>query len=329
MNLQRKNLQETLRQIQETDLLTGFYTRAKYLQRFQLLEENMPSPLGVLFIHINDLKKINMDEGFMKGDRRIKHVSDVLESYFDLDFYRVSGNKIVAFYPFVDKRSFENEMREFQNYLLEKEEITFTVGHAWVEKNYKLLDVIHHAERLMYMNKQKYYKDNVSNVKDSSIALKELLTHIDNQDFEVYLQPQVYLKDNSLHGAESLIRLYDKEKGRMIPPDQFISRYEKNLIIRHIDIYVIEQVCQILACWIRDGKEIPISVNISRITLLEHGIIDQIVNICEKYNIPHHLLGIETQEQADMLLANHCLLGQGYLYSRPISVREFQEIYIA
>lgn len=420
VNLNHVNLKDTLQQIQEVDLLTGFYTRSQYLQKLEELDRKPVKQLGVIFAHINDLNQLNMEWGFARGDANVKHAACVLQKYFPIEFYRISGNKFVGFYTEIDRETFDSEVFEFQNYLMQSDEQTFTVGHAWAQNRYKLLKLINNAERLMYVNKQKHYRVDTSDIKVSSMLLQELLTHLQRKEFEIYLQPQVYLDDTSLHGAEALIRLFDRENQEIIPPDQFIPQYEKSLIIRHIDFFVIETVCELLSQWMVIDKEIPISVNLSRITLLEHGIVDTISEICDKYRVPHRLLvieiteqmdlieigalsslvkqlqgkgfktslddfgcaysnivtlaqvevdevkidkslmdrvivdkknevivknilemcqelngietlaeGIETQEQADLLVKYRCLLGQGYLYSPPIPIEQFYSKYIA
>ncbi len=72
-------------------------------------------------------------------------------------------------------------------------------------------------------------------------------------------------------------------------------------IIRHVDMFVIESVCKLLKTWISEGKEIPISVNLSRVTLQEYGIVDSIVEICDRYQIPHHLLVVEVTERIGLI----------------------------
>lgn len=60
---------------------------------------------------------------------------------------------------------------------------------------------------------------------------------------------------------------------------------------------MVKQICDLLSQWKKINKAIPISVNLSRITLLEHGLVDTIAKICDKYHIPHELLIIEVTEQ--------------------------------
>lgn len=44
---------------------------------------------------------------------------------------------------------------------------------------------------------------------------------LDNNEFVVYLQPKVNLKNNNIVGAEALVRWQDPDRG-LIPPNDFI-----------------------------------------------------------------------------------------------------------
>lgn len=49
---------------------------------------------------------------------------------------------------------------------------------------------------------------------------------LDNNEFVVYLQPKVNLKNNNIVGAEALVRWQDPDRG-LIPPNDFIPFLKK------------------------------------------------------------------------------------------------------
>lgn len=51
---------------------------------------------------------------------------------------------------------------------------------------------------------------------------------LEKREFEVYYQPLYRVKDNSIIGAEALVRW--NNKGTLIPPKEFISVFEKNFL---------------------------------------------------------------------------------------------------
>lgn len=57
------------------------------------------------------------------------------------------------------------------------------------------------------------------------------------------------------------------------------------------------------------------------------AIIQSIVDICRRMDIQLIAEGVETQEQADTLLKLGCASAQGFLYSRPVPVEEFEQAF--
>lgn len=57
--------------------------------------------------------------------------------------------------------------------------------------------------------------------------------------------------------------------------------------------------------------------------------IRDIVRVCEKCNMHLVAEGVETQTQADILIEDGCFCAQGYYYSRPVSVAEFEQKYFS
>lgn len=66
---------------------------------------------------------------------------------------------------------------------------------------------------------------------------------MESGEFKVYMQPKVNIqKNNLLSGAEVLVRWLSPERG-LIPPDRFISLFEKNGRIVVLDRYMFRQTC--------------------------------------------------------------------------------------
>ena len=103
-------------------------------------------------------------------------------------------------------------------------------------------------------------------------------------------------KTGEICGAEALVRYYDQEKGT-IPPSRFLPYIEKAGLIRYIDLFVLRDVCRLLRQWMACGREpLPISLNFSRATILEPGILEETNRIVESFGIPKQLLEIEVTE---------------------------------
>ncbi len=304
-DISKSEMQSTLQQLNETDLLTGFYSRSIYSQKVDSLRQNPPKTLGIAFANVNGVKKINSEFGLAKGDSYIKKAAQMIQNHFDADFYRISGDEFIAFFPDVDKDTFESQIIALQEKLKSDEYNFFALGHAWHGGRIDTEELIKIADTVMYINKQEYYHSSERSFQDiTDTTLSDLLSYLANDEFMIYLQPQVLLKDGSLYGAEALIRRFDKTNQKMVFPDQFISLYEKKSVIRHVDIFVVEQVCKLLVEWEKIGKAIPISVNLSRVTLQEYGIVDTIARICDRFHVNRQLLVIEVTERVGLIENN-------------------------
>ena len=101
----------------------------------------------------------------------------------------------------------------------------------------------------MYNDKKRFYQghhatsryrhsnDMLSFLTDPDI-LKE---SIRNHQFKVYLQPKINVSQETLCGAEALVRYQDKD-GIIVSPDKFIPILENTYLISKIDFYVFEPV---------------------------------------------------------------------------------------
>lgn len=118
---------------------------------------------------------------------------------------------------------------------------------------------------------------------------------LDNEDIRVYFQPKVSLKDYELIGAEALSRWFIN--GEMLPPDSFIPILEETTRICELDFYVLDHVCKSIQNWIRHGvKPVKVSVNFSRRHLSNKNLVNHIVQVLDKYEVPHQYIEIELTE---------------------------------
>ena len=105
-------------------------------------------------------------------------------------------------------------------------------------------------------------------------------------------QPKYGLSDNQIAGAEALVRWKHPERG-MISPGEFIPVFERNGFITKLDYYVWEQTCIQLRKWMDEGKNpLPISVNLSRVSLYNKDIVNVICNLVDSYRIPRRLFPV-------------------------------------
>ena len=116
-----------------------------------------------------------------------------------------------------------------------------------------------------------------------------------NEDIHIFFQPKVSLKDYDLIGAEALSRWF--VNGEILPPDSFIPILEETTRICELDFYVLDHVCKSIQSWIQHGvKPVKVSVNFSRRHLSNKNLVHDIVQVLDKYGVPHQYIEVELTE---------------------------------
>ncbi|MCR5435702.1 MAG: EAL domain-containing protein [Treponema sp.] len=125
---------------------------------------------------------------------------------------------------------------------------------------------------------------------------KAIHAAIQDQSFEVYMQPIYDLKSKTFTGAESLLRLKD-ENGNFIPPSLFIPDAEKDGSIIKLGEISIRKTCEYIKRGNLVNKGIKkVNINLSIIQCMQDNIVEQIINILDEYQIPPTMIRFEITE---------------------------------
>ncbi len=295
--LEKTVLINKLNQLSYEDGLTKLRNRNSYAALLERFEQDTPHSLGIMYLDINGLKEVNDKQGHAEGDKLILSMSRILLAVFGKDAYRLGGDEFIVMQENVSQEEFQNRAKELHERVDEVTELSVSTGVIWNEDCQNVAQQIEQADNLMYNTKLQYYKNNSQNAKYRTILLNSLRADIESKKFFVVLQPQFYLHNRELGGAEALIR----KKGladTMESPSEFIPLYEKLEIIHYLDTFVFESICEALNTWRENGYDIDlsISVNISRCTLQQEGIVQEFQDICKKYDIAPYRIVIEITE---------------------------------
>ncbi|MBR1675208.1 MAG: GGDEF domain-containing protein [Eubacterium sp.] len=148
---------------------------------------------------------------------------------------------------------------------------------------------------IIYDDKMKNEKDRVKKVQG------EFRKGLEKEEFLVYYQPKVDILTRKLKGAEALCRWL--KKGHIVPPMDFIPILEINNDICDLDFYMLDHVCRDIRRWLDEGREVVrISVNMSRKHLVDVDLLEHIMEIIDRNNVPHEYIEIElTETTTDVL----------------------------
>ena len=126
---------------------------------------------------------------------------------------------------------------------------------------------------------------------------RELIAAVKNgfRGFQVYYQPIVE-GNGTICGAEALIRWRHSDHG-YISPAEFIPIAESSGYIRYIDQWMLYNVSRRLGKWYHNGGlQVTISLNISPTQFYQPGLIGNIDNLLQTYDLPPGALKIEVTE---------------------------------
>ncbi len=126
--------------------------------------------------------------------------------------------------------------------------------------------------------------------------VSDLRTALEEQQFELYYQPQVDASNASVVGMESLIRWFHPEDG-MVSPLDFIPVAEEMGLIVPIGEWVLNEACHSASEWISAGhSELRVSVNVSAKQFLDPGFKASIVSALKSSGLDPRCLVLEITE---------------------------------
>ena len=135
-------------------------------------------------------------------------------------------------------------------------------------------------------------KANREHLKKVQADFREALA---SEEFVVYYQPKVDIETRELIGSEALCRWI--RGGKVVPPIEFIPILEMNTDICDLDFYMLDHVCADLKRWIDEGRKVVrVSVNFSRKHLMDVDLLEHIISVIDKHQVPHEYVEIELTE---------------------------------
>ncbi len=127
----------------------------------------------------------------------------------------------------------------------------------------------------------------------------DILQGLQDEQFALYLQPQINMETGELAGAEALLRMRMPD-GSYGLSEEFIASAEEIGVISAIGRWVFEEACRILAAWQKQGINIPLSVNISAVQLRDASMVSHLQGLLERHRIAPGNFVLEITETAQI-----------------------------
>ncbi|MDX2369868.1 MAG: EAL domain-containing protein [Colwellia sp.] len=274
------------------------------------------SKVGLLFIDLDDFKKINDTAGHQEGDRYLIEFANRIQSSLKSGdiLGRLGGDEFVIILEGIPDilhviQIIERILKlcKIPFYIKDKQYyMSCSIGVSLSpDDSVSSEELIRKADMAMYQAKESgkntyhFFDKKLEKIALNSVLIDgQLREAIKKENFVLHYQPKISLKDNSLCGVEALIR-WQKSPNELVYPDYFINIVEKNGLIRDITNWLLKKACQTLKNWENtDLANISMSVNISAIDFADPLFVEQVFQVIDEYKINPALLELELTESS-------------------------------
>lgn len=304
-----------------TDALTGLLNRRGFQQALQAAlarVEHDVKRVALLYLDLDGFKRINDSLGHAAGDQVLCHVAGLLKGAlrpYDL-LARVGGDEFIALLDSLDHP--EDAARVAEKLIelvsirhrVEGIEVTLgaSVGIASYPECAKDAEgLLRAADMAMYEAKRagrqqyRFFTTEMNGRARTRLMLEESLRRaIEQKDFQLKYQPQIYLDSGRLRGFEALLR-WQHPTGGNIAPGLFIPLLEETGLINPLGEWIMHEGAAQLSAWqSRADENLVLSLNVSPVQFAMPQLVEQLRQVLERYALNPRQLEIEVTEGALM-----------------------------
>ncbi|MDD2176634.1 EAL domain-containing protein [Acidovorax sp. D2M1] len=311
--------QTEIRRLAYWDRLTGLPNRERFRDAVvQAIADtaNPAQPLAVLTLDLDRFKHVNDVLGYAFGDRLLQAVAERLSQQVrspDDMVARLGGNEFAILLQRADaaaaheiaqriNQSFEQALA-FEDQTVD---LSAGIGFAcWPGDAGDADTLLSRSEIAMYAAKRKLsgalqYDAAFDSSSAQTLSLLTELRHaVEHHELRLYLQPKVSLHGQPGLAAEALVRWQHPQRG-LVPPMQFIPFAEQTGFVRHLTLWMFEEVARLLAGPRTQGLPLRVSVNLSTRDLLDPELSHRLADILARHGVAASAFCLEITESAIM-----------------------------
>ncbi|MBE9398169.1 EAL domain-containing protein [Pontibacterium sp. N1Y112] len=313
-----KQQEATIRYQAQFDLLTDLPNKQLFTERLKRSLEHAAennTNVAVLYIDLDDFKKINDGMGHEAGDQLLIAVAQRLLSVTRIGdtLARYGADEFVML---LDEVNAESEAPRMAQQVLQELEHEFeieehrfyisgTVGIAiYPDDGRDEVSLLQHADIAMHRckvensgNSYGFYQSSMN--EDVAVRVemeRHLRSALQNNELYLHYQPIFGSDDRRLLGAEVLVRWRSEELG-FVGPDNFIPLAEQTGLIVEIGHWILKTACTQGRKWLDEGlKDFYLAVNISPRQLRHQDFIYLLKSVLDETGFPAQALVLELTE---------------------------------
>jgi diguanylate cyclase (GGDEF)-like protein/PAS domain S-box-containing protein len=307
------------------DALTGLPNRVVFMDRLERLLTHSQRRVGygfaVLFLDLDNFKRINDSLGHMAGDELLVTVARRLESCVRQGdtVARIGGDEFAvlldmiqdaAAVTFIVERIRESLALAFYPEV-RVDGVSASIGIAISVSGYERAeDLLRDADSAMYRAKASGRDDYVifdSDMHDRALAQRQLeedlRTAMDRSEFEVLYHPIVELERGVVMGLEALVRWNHPSRGVLLPQD-FMPLAEQTGLIVDIGWWVLGEACRQLRSWQLQHPtattKLTMGVNLSAKQFMHTALLDRVDDALRETGLAPEFLRLDVTESVVM-----------------------------
>ncbi len=271
---------------------------------------------GLLFVDLDDFKKVNDAFGHRGGDAVLTEVARRLESSRragDLAG-RLGGDEFVLVAEPIADVDEVMALAERIHAAVTRPivvdgttvELQASIGVGLSTEHLSAEDVLRDADLAVFRAKREggnmlYLCDEElrEQVRQRSELEEEIRRGIENDEFELYYQPGVRSSDHKMVSVEALIRWNHPERG-LLGPGAFVPVAEFSDLIVELDCWVLDAACRQLSAWqgADEANDLKVAVNISAQHFRGARLADDLKLTLDAHEVDPQRLVLEVTETA-------------------------------
>ena len=319
--IEANRAEKRIRHLAYNDLLTGLPNRTLFFDQLgKSLEQAIANngSLAVLFLDLDRFKYVNDNLGHDVGDRLLVAVAHrVRRSVRNVDCVaRLGGDEFTVVLDELDgpaaaAAAAQNICRVLAApFQIDGHDIfvTSSVGIAmYPNDGTDVSTLVKHADTAMYRAKKnnsgfQFFEASMEHSISEHVRMEsDLRRALDNEELDVFYQPQARLDSGEIIGMEALVRWHHPIRG-VVSPVEFIPLAEETGLIKPLGDWVLRTACTQLKRWM-DMPEMPrlrVAVNLSVKQLLQKDFAASVESALETTGLPADFLELEITESTLM-----------------------------